>query len=244
MIVYSDVIKTSSADEPLAFAPNDEIISDGYTLIPCNADEIDALAKKPAKTVGDVLGVDDEWERQPADVKAKKEAESILYFVRGERVTEAAANVDTGANASAEGGDDEGAEDTAKEVINVVSSGLLESTSFDKKSYMAYLKGYLKSTKQYIPWAQKNREENDWQWKALSAEEQEAEKKKVEQQIAIFEPKAMAFAKWIQANFKDLDFYTGASMNPDGMVILSNYMEDGVSPYFLFWKAGLKGQKC
>lgn len=48
---------------------------------------------------------------------------------------------DTGANASAEGGDDEGAEDTAKEVINVVSSGLLESTSFDKKSYMAYLKG-------------------------------------------------------------------------------------------------------
>lgn len=87
------MIKTSGADEPLAFAPNDEIISDGYTLIPCNADEIDALAKKPAKTVGDVLGVDDEWERQPADVKAKKEAESILYFVRGERVTEAAANV-------------------------------------------------------------------------------------------------------------------------------------------------------
>lgn len=31
----------------------------------------------------------------------------------------------------------------------------------------------------------------------------------------------MAFAKWIQANFKDLDFYTGASMNPDGMYVYS-----------------------
>jgi len=240
MIVYSDVIKQDDG----SYTPNDELISDGYTLIPCNADEIDALAKKPAKTEGGVLGVDDEWERQPADVKAKKEAESILYFVRGERVTQGAVNVDTGANASAEGGDDEGADDQAQEVINVVNSALLESTSFDKKSFMAYLKGYLKSTKAYIPWAQKNREENDWAWKALSAEEQEAEKEKVNTQMAIFEPKAMAFAKWIQANFKDLDFYTGASMNPDGMVIISNYMADGISPYFLFWKAGLKGQKC
>jgi hypothetical protein len=242
MIVYSDVIK--NPDDPSVFDTNDELISDGYTLIPCNADEIDALAKKPAKTVDGVLGVDDEWERQPADVKAKKEAESILYFVRGERITEGAVNVDTGANASAEGGDEGGAEDSAKEVINVVSSGRLESTSFDKKSYMGYLKGYLKTVKAYIPWAQEQREKNDWAWKALSAEEQEAEKKKVETQIAIFEPKAMAFAKWIQANFKDLEFFTGPSMNPDGMVVLMNYMEDGVSPYFIFWKVGLKGQKC
>ena len=38
-------------------------------------------------------------------------------------------------------------------------------------------------------------------------------------------------------------FYTGESMNPDGMVALLNYREDGVTPYFVFWKDGLKEEK-
>ena len=33
------------------------------------------------------------------------------------------------------------------------------------------------------------------------------------------------------ANFKDYEFYTGESMNPDGMVVLLNYREDGTTPY-------------
>lgn len=48
---------------------------------------------------------------------------------------------DTGANASAEGGDDEGVEDQAVKVNNIVHSFRLQSTSFDKKGYLAYLKG-------------------------------------------------------------------------------------------------------
>ena len=36
---------------------------------------------------------------------------------------------------------------------------------------------------------------------------------------------------------------TGESMNPDGMVTLLNYREDGVTPYFVFWKDGLKEEK-
>lgn len=55
-----------------------------------------------------------------------------------------------------------------------------------------------------------------------------------------FEKAAGAFAKKIIANFKDYDFYTGESMNPDGMVALVNYREDGVTPYFVLWKDGLK----
>jgi len=63
--------------------------------------------------------------------------------------------------------------------------------------------------------------------------------------------------------FKDLEFYTGESMNPDGMydllpsspsrvenfaksiprVVLLNYREDGTTPYIIVWKHGLKEEK-
>ncbi len=47
--------------------------------------------------------------------------------------------------------------------------------------------------------------------------------------VTEFEKGAQAFAKKIIANFKDYEFYTGESMNPDGMVALLNYREDGVT---------------
>lgn len=48
--------------------------------------------------------------------------------------------VDTGANASAEEAE-EGVEDGAEQVNNVVNSFRLQSTQFDKKSYLSHLKG-------------------------------------------------------------------------------------------------------
>lgn len=36
-----------------------------------------------------------------------------------------------------------------------------------------------------------------------------------------FESPAQAFAKKLLANFKDYEFYTGESMNPDGMLVLT-----------------------
>jgi hypothetical protein len=38
--------------------------------------------------------------------------------------------------------------------------------------------------------------------------------------IKDFETKAGGYAKKIIANFKDYEFYTGESMNPDGMYVL------------------------
>lgn len=52
--------------------------------------------------------------------------------------------LDIGANPSAEGGDEEGGgggDDSAQQVIDVVHSFRLNSTSFDKKSYLQHLKG-------------------------------------------------------------------------------------------------------
>jgi hypothetical protein len=59
--------------------------------------------------------------------------------------------LDTGANASAEGGDEEGVEDQAQKVNNIVHSFRLQETSFDKKSYMAHLKGMRASWKTKTP---------------------------------------------------------------------------------------------
>ncbi|KAI0268269.1 translationally controlled tumor protein [Gloeopeniophorella convolvens] len=124
------------------------------------------------------------------------------------------ANVDIGANPSAEEAD-EGVEEGSEQVNNVAHSFRLQQTSFDKKTFLSYLKGYMKTIKEKLP----------------------------EDRVAAFEKGAQAFAKKLVANFKDYEFYTGESMNPEGMVALLNYREDGVTPYFTFWKDGLKEVK-
>ena len=50
--------------------------------------------------------------------------------------------------------------------------------------------------------------------------------------------------KHILANFKNYQFFTGENMNPDGMVALLDYREDGVTPYMIFFKGGLEMEKC
>lgn len=101
--------------------------------------------------------------------------------------------VNTGANASAEEAE-EGADDAAQQVIDVISSFRLNSTQFDKKGYLTYLKGYMKAVKEKL--------------KEGGADEAT---------IKEFETGAQSFAKKIVGNFKDYDFYIGESMNPDGM---------------------------
>jgi len=69
------------------------------------------------------------------------------------------------------------------------------------------------------------------------------EKGAAESEIKDFESKAQGFAKKIIGNFKDYEFYTGESMNPDGMIVLLNYREDGTTPYITVWKHGLAEMK-
>ncbi|WFC98923.1 hypothetical protein MYAM1_001656 [Malassezia yamatoensis] len=125
--------------------------------------------------------------------------------------------VDIGGNPSAEEAE-EAMESNSEKVINLVHSFGLQATSFDKKSYLTYLKGYMKAIKQELQESSPDR-------------------------VPIFEKKAAEFAKKIVGNFKDYEFYTGESMNPDGMVALLNYREDGVTPFLIFWKDGLKETK-
>jgi len=143
------------------------------------------------------------------------EVDDIVYEVDCQMITvKPGADVDIGANPSAEEAD-EGTEDGTITINNVVYSFRLQSTQFDKKTFLTYLKGYMKAVKTKL---------------------QETAPDRVE----AFEKGAAAYAKKIVAGFKDYEFYTGETMNPEGMVALLNYRADGVTPYFTFWKDGLK----
>ncbi|KAG9229728.1 translationally controlled tumor protein [Amylocarpus encephaloides] len=148
-----------------------------------------------------------------------KEVDGAVYECDCAMITLGAVEVNTGANASAEEAD-EGTEDGAVQVNNVVNSFRLTSTSFDKKSYLTHLKGYMKKVKEAL-----------------------REKGAEDSVITDFEKGAQAYAKKIVANFKDYDFYVGESMDPDGMVVLMNYREDGTTPFVTVWKHGLTEMK-
>lgn len=108
---------------------------------------------------------------------------------------------DTGANASAEEAE-EAVEDADVKVNNIVSSFRLQSTSFDKKGYLVYLKGYMKAVKAKLQ-----------------------EKGAPEEEITAFEKGASKYVKEkLLPNFKDFEFYTGESMNPDGLYVFSLHL--------------------
>ncbi|KAJ6783535.1 hypothetical protein PWT90_11201 [Aphanocladium album] len=135
-------------------------------------------------------------------------------------ITEGAVVVNTGANASAEEAE-EALDDAEQKVNNIVNSFRLQSTQFDKKGYLVYLKGYMKAVKAAL-------QEN-----GSSADE-----------ITAFEKGASKYVKeTLLPNFKDYEFFTGESMNPDGLIVLLNYREDGTTPYIIVWKHGLKSMK-
>jgi hypothetical protein len=147
-----------------------------------------------------------------------QEIDDIAYEVDAKMiVVKQGADIDIGANASAEEQQEE-LEDGAVQILDIVYSFRLTETSFDKKSFMTYIKGYMKEVKKRLQESNPDR-------------------------VPIFEEKAPAFVKKILGNFKDYEFFVGESMDPEGGVGLLNYREDGVTPYFTFFKDGLKAEK-
>jgi hypothetical protein len=147
-----------------------------------------------------------------------KEVDDLVFEVDCKMITiREGADVDIGANASAEEAAEE-LEDGMISVNNVVYSMRLVETQFDKKSYMTYIKGYMKKVKAYL-------------------------EEKSPERAEVFEKGVGAVVKRIVGNFKDYEFFVGESMDPDGGVALLNYREDGMTPYLTFFKDGLKIEK-
>uniref|UniRef100_A0A7S2RXI2 TCTP domain-containing protein n=1 Tax=Mucochytrium quahogii TaxID=96639 RepID=A0A7S2RXI2_9STRA len=150
--------------------------------------------------------------------------DDFFYEVEGKIVTEdrGAGDVNIGGNPSAEGGDEDGGTDDSGNKVsgcNIVLASKLSPTQFDKKSYQVYIKDYMKALKAKI----------------AETRGQEAADN--------FVKKAQTSVKEILGNFKNYDFYLGESQNPDGQVALLDYREDGVTPYMLFFKDGIKEEK-
>merc|ERR1712088_49377 len=129
-----------------------------------------------------------------------------------------------GANASEDAqGEDDGADESSVSGVDVVLNHQLVETGFgDKKGFTAYLKAYMKKVLKYL-------EEND---RASEIDE--------------FKTNIQKVMKDLMGNFKDLQFFTGESMDPDAMIAMCEYKDVGGEerPVLMFFKHGLEEEKC
>ncbi|KAK7807010.1 hypothetical protein U0070_011355 [Myodes glareolus] len=154
--------------------------------------------------------------------KIREIADGLCLEVEGKMVSRTEGNIDDsliGGNASAEGPEGEGTESTVVTGVDIVMNHHLQETSFTKEAYKKYIKDYMKSLKGKL-------------------EEQKPER------VKPFMTGAAEQIKHILANFNNYQFFIGENMNPDGMVALLDYREDGVTPYMIFFKDGLEMEKC
>jgi len=150
-----------------------------------------------------------------SDVYPVIEVEGCMLQVTGKRVNKVQGG-DYGIGGDEEDGGVADAETVS--VINIVDAHQLSQTQFDKKSYMTYIKGYMKRLLDNV-------------------------KVKNPSRVDAFQKEAQAFVKNVLANFKDYDFYLGPTSDVEAMVILCKWAEDGVTPIFFYWKDGLVAEK-
>merc|ERR1712142_119811 len=151
------------------------------------------------------------------------EENDAFYKVIGKNITVKSDDIQLeGSNPSAEdGGDDFGAGGESISGIDVCIHMRLAETSFGaKKEYIVYLKDYLKALKEKLT--------------------EEGETEALAKLPNIQKPVAE-----ILKGFKDLQFFTGESGNPDGMIAILDYQDiDGEErPVVFFPKYGIKMEK-
>ncbi|XP_054804912.1 translationally-controlled tumor protein homolog [Prosopis cineraria] len=154
-----------------------------------------------------------------SDSFSYKEIENgMLWEVEGKWVVKGAVDVDIGANPSAEGGgEDEGVDDQAVKVVDIVDTfRLQEQPAFDKKQFLVFMKRYIKLL---TP--------------KLDEEKQELFKKHIEGAI-----------KFLLSKLSDLQFFVGESMHDDGSLVFAYYKDGATDPTFLYFAYALKEVKC
>jgi len=156
-----------------------------------------------------------------SDTYKMKLTDEVMYEVYGKLLTRKLGDVQIdGANPSAEEAD-EATDEAVESGVDIVLNHRLVETSFDKKGYMAYLKDYMKKI------VEKLTENNP-------------------DQLDVFKTNMNKVMKELLGRFKDLQFFTGESMDPDGMVALMEYKDvDGINiPVLYAFKHGLEEEKC
>jgi hypothetical protein len=150
--------------------------------------------------------------------------DDVVYAVEGRMIEIGgedfglAANVDEDAEEGAVG---EGTADGKRKVVDIIHNYNLVETNYDKKSYMAYIKGYMKLLMEKIK---------------ASGDEERAK---------AFAANAQTFVKKVLGEFDEYQFFLPSlddNANPDEAIIVLAKWE-GETPTFFFWKDGLKGEK-
>jgi len=156
-----------------------------------------------------------------SDTYKIKLVDQVLYEVTGKLVTRKGGDIQLdGANPSAE----EACEDTDEAVESgvdiVLNHRLVETFAFDKKGYILYLKDYMKKIVERL-------------------------QEKEPDQVDVFKTNMNKVMKELLGRFKDLQFFTGESMDPDGMVVMVEYKDvDGDNiPILYAFKHGLEEEK-
>lgn len=150
--------------------------------------------------------------------------DDVLYEVYGKYVTRKHGDVIlSGANPSAEDGD-EGTDEAVESGVDIVlNQRLVETPCFtDKKSYLSYLKDYMKNVTESLKESQ------------------------TPEEVDKFKSKMNEVIKKLLARFKEFQFYTGESCDADrGMVALLEYRQVGDEeiPIMIFFKHGLLEEK-
>jgi hypothetical protein len=148
-----------------------------------------------------------------------KVVDDVVYEVQGKWIEIGGEDFGISANVddeAAEGATAEGQDNGKTRVINVVNQNRLAETSYDKKSYMAYIKGYMKKLKERL-------DEND------------------AARSAAFMAGAQTFVKKVIAEFDEYQFFLPESQSDEGIIILAKWV--GEDAFFYYWKDGLRGEK-
>uniref|UniRef100_A0A3B4APE4 TCTP domain-containing protein n=1 Tax=Periophthalmus magnuspinnatus TaxID=409849 RepID=A0A3B4APE4_9GOBI len=144
--------------------------------------------------------------------------DGLFYEVQGKCISRKVGCIDDsliGANASAEEVA-EGTEEATESGVDIVLNHSLQQTPpYKKDEFMKYLKAYMKALKTKI--------------EATSPES-----------VTQFQ-EDMLYAQYIELVFQ---FFTGASMNPEGTLAFLDYRPDGMTPFLTVFKSGLEIEKC
>lgn len=118
--------------------------------------------------------------------------------------------------AGAEGEDAEELESAAKKVVDIIDAFRLQETSWDKKGFMGYIKGFMKKVAEKLPAERKDK----------------------------FMAEAPAAVKMLLGKFDELQFFTGESSDLEATLVYAYYKEGSSDPTFLYFKDALKEVKC
>merc|ERR1711944_95596 len=158
-----------------------------------------------------------------SDTYPIKLVHDCLWEVTGKHISRTEDEIQlAGSNASAEEAH-EGTDTASVSGVDIVLNHRLVETGFgSKKDYTVYLKDYMKKVVTYL-------EEND-----------------MKDQVDGFKKNISAVMKELLGKFKDLQFFTGESMNPDAMILMVEYRDvDGEErPIIMGFKHGLREVKC